>query len=389
MSLILLPLNTAKTAAIVEISNWPVTQTVDGTVDVGNFPVTQTVDGTVNVGNFPSVQPISDNGGSLTVDSDNGSISTYHKPDYSQLSTAGDPTPPAGNEGATMEYTDTGDTFRWTGTQWIKITIGGSSRMYPTASFLAEAERGNIPGHSIVHKFGKNKAVTATFTPLTIGGIYETPQVAGSTTLRIKAGGNVNDNQTGSGARGLFVQGLGVAGAVVSETLLPHATDGTLAGPAGLQAFMRVFRSYVITSGSYANTTTESHGGDIVVENSGGGTDWLTVDSAGWARSQSQIGVYTVPLGFTAYVHAYTLTTDSNKAVDFVFFKRESILDTAAPYSAMRAVVEEMGIQGEFTGGFVGGQMFPELTDLGWMVKAAAAAAVTVDFEILLIADGY
>ena len=38
----------------VSVSNFPASTTVDGTVDVGNFPATQTVDGTVDVGNFPT-----------------------------------------------------------------------------------------------------------------------------------------------------------------------------------------------------------------------------------------------------------------------------------------------------------------------------------------------
>ena len=47
-------------ASNVAVTNWPVSQNVNGTVDVGNFPATQTVDGsvtvsgTVDVGNFPA-----------------------------------------------------------------------------------------------------------------------------------------------------------------------------------------------------------------------------------------------------------------------------------------------------------------------------------------------
>ena len=41
-----------------DVGNFPATQTVDGTVDVGNFPATQTVDGTVDVGNFPATQSV-------------------------------------------------------------------------------------------------------------------------------------------------------------------------------------------------------------------------------------------------------------------------------------------------------------------------------------------
>lgn len=42
-----------------------------------NFPVTQTVNGTVSVGNFPAVQPVDDNGGSLTID---GTVSVNNFP---------------------------------------------------------------------------------------------------------------------------------------------------------------------------------------------------------------------------------------------------------------------------------------------------------------------
>jgi len=48
-------------------------------------------------------------------------------------------------------------------------------------------------------------------------------------------------------------------------------------------------------------------------------------------------------------------------------------------------VIEEIGIQGQMNGSFSGGHQFLELTDIGWMVKAAATAEVTVDFEILLV----
>ena len=54
-----------------------VSATVSGTVSVDNFPATQTVDGTVNIGTIPEVEikndtgnpiPVSDGGGSITVD---------------------------------------------------------------------------------------------------------------------------------------------------------------------------------------------------------------------------------------------------------------------------------------------------------------------------------
>ena len=248
--------------------------------------------------------------------------------------------------------------------------------------WMAEVEKGNVPGHSIVHKFGKNEAVTTSFTPLSIGGIYQTPQSGSATALRIKAGNAADIDTTGAGARKVYVQGLDETGALQNETL---STNGTSAGSAGSITFMRIFRSYVSESGTYAGLGTDSQTASVVIENSGGGTDWATLHKPDVGRNQSQIGQYTVPLGKTAYVFCYVLTTDSNKAVDFLFFRRSSILDTSAPYEARRTVIEEIGIQGHFDGRFLGGQKFTELTDIGWMVKALAAAQATVDFEILLV----
>ena len=52
----------------VAVTNWPVSQNVNGTVDVGNFPATQTVDGTVDVGNFPTSFDVGNFPATQTVD---------------------------------------------------------------------------------------------------------------------------------------------------------------------------------------------------------------------------------------------------------------------------------------------------------------------------------
>jgi len=188
--------------------------------------------------------------------------------------------------------------------------------------FLIEVSKGNIAGHSLVHKFGKNEDVGTTFEPLSIGAVYQTPQPAAATVLRVKAG-NVNDTAAGTGAREVTIQGLDETGAVQEEAL---ATAGASAGAAGSITFIRVFRAFVSSSGTYATAAADSMAADIVVENGGGGTDWLTIEMPDIGRGQSQIGVYSVPLGKTAYVFSYIMTTDSSKAVDFLFFRREGIL---------------------------------------------------------------
>jgi len=105
-------------------------------------------------------------------------------------------------------------------------------------------------------------------------------------------------------------------------------------------------------------------------------------------RGQSQICAYSVPVGQTAYILDYRITSDSNKAIDVSLFKRENILETAPPYTPMRLIEEFTGVQG-----FIDHESsipfgpFPELTDLGFMAKAVSSADVSCDFEILLIED--
>lgn len=235
-------------------------------------------------------------------------------------------------------------------------------------------------GYSTVHKFGKHESVGATYKPLAIGGVYNTPQVSGAVALRVKAG-DANDSPSGSGARKIFVQGVDDTGAEVTDTL---NTNGASSGSAGSTLFLRTYRSYITESGTYGTASAGSHAANIVIETAAA-AEWLTVDVTDFPKSQSQIGVYTVPLGKKAYLFEYELTTDSNKAVDFLLFKRENILQTTPPYAAMRCVREHVGIQGHYDGAFKGGQVFDELTDIGWMVKAASSAVATADFEIVVV----
>lgn len=282
---------------------------------------------------------------------------------------------------------DTGNMFRYDGAYWVKVEDRGRT---PSTDPYADIEEGKypqvgswfVPQESIVHKFGKNGVVGTTWEPLSINGIYRTPQPAAATALRVRAG-NVNDTAAGTGAREVTLQGLDETGLLTTEAI---ATAGTSASAATTTTWMRVFRAYVSDCGTYSDLlTTSSQAADVVVETAGG-VEWLTIElDAVPGKGQSQIGLYTVPLNYTAYVHNFVMTTDSNKAVDFMFFKRESILDAAAPYQAVRSVTEEVGIAGSFDSKFLGGQKFNELTDIGFLVRASAAAEVTVDFQIKLI----
>jgi len=251
--------------------------------------------------------------------------------------------------------------------------------------FLIEVSKGLVPKHSLVHKFGMNYSMGTSFVPISVGGLYNTPQVAGATTLRIKAGGNANDTAAGSGAREITLEGLNETGALATETL---ATAGASASSATTTTFIRLFRVYLSESGTYATSLAGSHSAAITIENGSGGTDWATIYATGFPHSQSEIAAYTVPLGKTAYLIDYRLSSDANKSFDFMFFKRESILDTSAPYEAMRIQFEGNGIESPIQFIFPDPLRFDALTDIGFLAKVSTGTADVVgSFNLLLVDD--
>lgn len=245
---------------------------------------------------------------------------------------------------------------------------------------------GNSYGWSVVHKFGRVENLGTSFVPVCFGQVYRTPQVASATQLRIKAGDG-NDISSGTGARSVYIEGLNASGALTSETI---DTNGTSASSNSTNSYIRLFRAYVATSGTYATQSAGSHSANIVIENAAGTEDWATINSTGFPESQTQIAAYSVPLNYTAYVDNLRITIESgatNKPADVVMFQRQNILDTAAPYQAMRVVAFFLELEGEYIGkGLLGS--FPALTDIGFMAKAPSGTPdLSVAFDIFLKQD--
>lgn len=259
----------------------------------------------------------------------------------------------------------------------------------PTFPWL-DISRGLASGIESVKKFGRNYAVGTSFAPISIGGVYQTPQSGSATTLRVKAGGNANDTAAGSGAREITLEGLDENFALVTETL---ATAGASASSATATTFTRLYSAWVSASGTYATASGGSHSGDIVIENGSGGTDWLTIDSTvGFAVGESEVGAFSVPMGKTAYVSIRQVTADTGKTINFIFFERSNIDETAAPYSAMRAKSVVVGLDGGTLDSYAQTNVpfgpFAGPCDLGFMGKVGTGTAeISVEFEIILVSE--
>jgi hypothetical protein len=267
------------------------------------------------------------------------------------------------------------------------IGLDADATLVRTTPSWLDIARGLTSGMTTVQKFGRNTAVASTYVPVCLGSIYRTPQAAAATALRIKAGGDAGDTSAGAGAREITLEGLDENFAAVTETL---ATAGASASTPTTTTFTRLFRAYVSASGTYASTAAGSHVDDIVIENGAGGTDWATIDSTNFPKSQSEIGAYSVAAGKTAYVFLTNVSVDGVKVIDMVFFHRAGIDDTAVPYSAMRAKSVNIGVGGGITS-LVGSQIpfgpFTGPCDVGFLVKGTGTPSVSVEFDIYLLAE--
>lgn len=243
-----------------------------------------------------------------------------------------------------------------------------------------DTSRGTIGGRSTVNKFGANPDVTASTTEaVTFMGTINFLQAA--TTVRIKAGGNVNDTAAGTGARSITVVGLDSNFAEASAVI---ATNGASASSATATSFWRIFRAYVTDSGTYAGVGAGANAGNITVENSAGGTDIITIEAG---QGQTQYSGYTVPAGKTAYLTNYYIAVDTAKAATLALYQRLEADDVATPFRGKRLVARVIGLVGSTFRQYDAYPSFPAKTDLWWEVStgSGAAAACVVSYDLILV----
>jgi hypothetical protein len=252
--------------------------------------------------------------------------------------------------------------------------------------FLIEVEKGNIAGHSIVHKFGHGNVGT-TLVPVSISLVYETPTAAVALEIVSDDAADALDD---IGSWAYTVDGIDANYDYLSQTVAAHATTG-LTAVAIPTSLLRLTRWSVEASGSYGTQTTGSHVGALSIRVSGGGATWSTIADVPIPQGQSEIGCYTVPDGFNAYIIQQDIHVDSTKAVDVVIMTRQGIDVTSSPFTPFKTVSHYVGVSGHNPTDFKAPMdNFPGRTDILYMAKVASSTAdVSVHFSILLIKDGY
>ena len=226
-----------------------------------------------------------------------------------------------------------------------------------------------------VAKFGENPNIAASTTEyITTSGQLFFQQTA--QTLRIRSGGNANDDATGSGARKITVQGLDANFKLYEEDII---TAGTSQSGATTGTFFRVFRAFVSETGTYGGTNA----GDITLEYSTS-TDEAILISAG--VSQSEHAAYTIPAGYQAILRRVDATVESGKPADIAIWVRNNADNTTVPFSASRRLLHAIGIDGSLDRDYRAYPRLPEKTDI-WMTSTAGASTVGVvgAFDLVLV----
>lgn len=252
----------------------------------------------------------------------------------------------------------------------------------PSSEFYLKVVQGLVPGYSVVHKFGRNADVGTSLEPITASGVYQTPTSA--TSLEIVSS-NTNDTTGESGAQKVLIQGLDANFSLSTEEV---TMNGTTAVDLSKQ-YTRIFRAYVSQTGTYATQTAGSHAGTLTIREDGGGSEWARIDlQNSFPGGQTEIGCYTIPAGYTAYVLDQDVFVDANQSGSVIFFQRPNADDVSAPYTgAMRIIDEWIGISGSATrspktprGPFVGP------CDIGFMgLVTGGSGDIVVDMELLIV----
>ena len=226
--------------------------------------------------------------------------------------------------------------------------------------FYLEVAKGNVTGHSFIHKFGANFDVDTGSDPETVwsaGGLYPWSSLSSAQTLYVLS--------TDSGdTMDVTIEGLDANYKVQTETVTLTGTTAVTT----TNTFLRVFRM----------SADANNDGDITARvTSASGTIVAQIDTD---YAQTLMAVYTVPAGKTAYVTTLDTSVQKNKDAQVRLFQRPT-------GEAFRIAHIAETYESSYRYDFMMPLKFPEKTDLE--IRASEVEAnntrVTANFDLLLV----
>jgi hypothetical protein len=169
--------------------------------------------------------------------------------------------------------------------------------------YYLEVARGNVPGASIMNKFGHNPIVPTTGADIWGGlGLYGFYPTSGQSLEIVST--DTNDTNLGTGAWTVIIFGLDGAGLEVDEIVI---MDGLNPVALTTHQYTSVYRAVVITAGGATLTNV----GTISIRISGGGTVAAVI---GIDDGQTQMTHFTIPANKHAFfIEGYVALGNDDK----------------------------------------------------------------------------
>jgi len=231
---------------------------------------------------------------------------------------------------------------------------------------------GDLAGYSAINKFGRNP---------NIGGAPETIWMYGGRYVYLTSPSTVyahstdtDDSVSGTGARTVTIQGLDGNYESIEETVTVRS------GVASTAQFLRVFRAFVVTSGS-----TGTNEGNIIISTGAAGTGTVLADigtigtGTTYGLGQTQLALYTIPSHCTGYLTTWNIGVGSyNDAVTVSLLSREF-------NSAFRTrdIMDAPG--GHHTRNYSVPIRLPAKTDIEIIGIASTGTNISSSFDIILV----
>jgi hypothetical protein len=253
----------------------------------------------------------------------------------------------------------------------------------PLGDFFLDMSRAKHEGAGQIHKFGFNAAVpNGSFADIWSYGPTVSPYPWPTTAekVRVKSGGNGDDDIAGDGARTVRIFGLDQNWEFASD-------DIELAGAAqsaeSTNTYRRIFRMYVVDTGTYG----ESNTGNIVLENVTSNQVLAYIDAT---LGQTNMTHFTIPAGFTGYLKAFQVqvSTGTTKDADIRLWIRPNAAKTNPPMRASRMVQQWIALVDNIQTDYNVARAIGEKTDIWVEAKGnGAVTAVNVTYDLFLFQE--
>lgn len=187
-------------------------------------------------------------------------------------------------------------------------------------------------------KFARNQTIEQVSQFISTAGGTRTVAQSGDV-VRIKAGGDANDDASGTGAREVKISGINSSSLLLDQDIL--ATAGVLASAPTSKSFIRVIEATVSNSGTYQ----QNNEGQMVIEDGGGNADVISIEPG---NGSSQFGAFSTPKDFVALIANINFYVDTVQSVQIEAFISEDFLNTVSPFIAKRMLGSWPGVAGDF-----------------------------------------